>query len=437
MTLVRYAVLALPAGVLIVAWLGTGRAAVQRGHTDRRREAGALLLAYCAAFVGLAGLHWFAQRLGWWSYAPLGGAYAGLPVDLWIGWAVLWGPVPVLLRRWLRPAVAVLVAGWIDVLAMPRLAPLVRLGDGWLLGEAAGLLLVALPAILLGVWTAERRRLPARATLQVALFAGLLLWLVPDVAAATGHAHWPTWTPFTGGLAAQAAAVVAAPAILAVREFVTRGGGTPFPWDPPVRLVTTGPYAYVANPMQLSAIGLLLLEAAVLRSWVLAGAAGSGALFSIALAGFHEHADLAERLGAPWYAYRKEVRDWRPRRVPYRTARATIYFAEGCGPCERTRQLVARTRPVGLEFRAAQQYDGGLWRVRYEDADGYRADGVAAVARALEHAPLGWALIGGALRLPILDRFIQLVLDALGLGPRYAGPETEAACPASPTRRSA
>lgn len=36
-----------------------------------------------------------------------------------------------------------------------------------------------------------------------------------------------------------------------------RGGGTPVPCDPPKRLVSTGPYAYIGNPMQ-TAMALIL-----------------------------------------------------------------------------------------------------------------------------------------------------------------------------------
>ena len=49
----------------------------------------------------------------------------------------------------------------------------------------------------------------------------------------------------------------------AVQEFVTRGRGTPIPFDPPRHIVTTGVYAYVANPMQLSAVLFLFLLAVI------------------------------------------------------------------------------------------------------------------------------------------------------------------------------
>lgn len=44
--------------------------------------------------------------------------------------------------------------------------------------------------------------------------------------------------------------------------------------------------------------------------------------------------------------------------------------------------------------------------------------GAAAVARSLEHLSLGWAILGWTMLLPGLRQLIQLVLDAVGAGPR-------------------
>ena len=52
--------------------------------------------------------------------------------------------------------------------------------------------------------------------------------------------------------------------------FATRGRGTLAPWDPPSRLVVTGPYRYVRNPMIVGVIFIIIAESLVFRSWALA-----------------------------------------------------------------------------------------------------------------------------------------------------------------------
>jgi hypothetical protein len=107
---------------------------------------------------------------------------------------------------------------------------------------------------------------------------------------------------------------------------------------------------------------------------------------------------------------------------------AKIYFAAGCGPCERARAFVARRHPRGLDFIDAQEYPGGLWRVRYESS-ATRADGVQAVAHAFGHsAHPGWRALGRLMRLPGVRWALQTGADALGFGPRYVGPHDYGTC---------
>lgn len=54
-----------------------------------------------------------------------------------------------------------------------------------------------------------------------------------------------------------------------------------------------------------------------------------------------------------------------------------------------------------------------LYRLPHETADGARWSGLAALARAMEHLHLGWAL-----SLPPVRHFPQLCADAFGAGPR-------------------
>jgi len=415
-TAARYLCLALPAALAL-----TG----VRLERDRRAR-GAALLAFVAAAVGVAALHEVAKVAGWYTFAPVDGAFRGLPVDLWLGWAALWGAVPVLFRRVLPLPVALGLLAWLDLVAMPMLYPLVRLEPTWLVGEAAGLLAVALPAQLLGRWTADGRRLGARVVLQLVVFSATVLWLLPTAAFELGDGSWAhvaglpaPWPP----VLAQVGLVLAVPGLLAVREFAVRGGGTPYPWDPPSRLVTTGPYAYVANPMQLSAAGPLALLAPAARSWTLAVATAAAVAFSAGVARIHERHELAGRFGPPWYAYRRHVRDWLPRWRPYLPGpAATLWLDGGCGECRAVERFLRERGARRLTLAPADQHRPPLWRSRYAGGDGHGERGVAAVARALEHVNLAWAWLGWSLRLPGVAWLAQLVTDAMIAAPHEARP---------------
>jgi hypothetical protein len=214
--------------------------------------------------------------------------------------------------------------------------------------------------------------------------------------------------------------VLAVPLLLgvaAVREFAA-AGGTPLPYDPPARLVTTGPYAYVRNPMQTSMAGAYLLLS-VLDPWFLAAALIAVA-YGAGLASWHEGEDLASRYGAAWRAYHRQVRPWLPRRRPYPGMTGGVaYVAATCGQCRGLARWVRERRPVALRIRPAEDHPAGLRRMTYERGDGVRAEGVAALAHVLQHLHLGWALAGWFLLLPGAGRFAQLCADAFGAGPRH------------------
>src|SRR6185503_10882409 len=118
-------------------------------------------------------------------------------------------------------------------------------------------------------------------------------------------------------LIAQLLAAVGLLGLTAVQEFAERGGGTPVPFDPPKTIVTTGIYSYVRNPMQLSAVLLLLVLGAVLANWWVAASALVAHIYSAGLAGWDEDEDLRDRFGDDWIAYRRAVRVWVPRFRPW------------------------------------------------------------------------------------------------------------------------
>ena len=225
--------------------------------------------------------------------------------------------------------------------------------------------------------------------------------------------------------------------VSALREFATRGGGTPVPFDPPKRLVTSGPYAYVRNPMQLSAALVMLTWGAMLGSWWVMAAGVMAVVYGAGFAAGDEGADLERRFGARWRVYSSRVRSWIPRWRPVdvgafvtdtlggqsdadRPRGATLYVAEECGPCSEVRAWFEARSPVGLEIVAAERHPTrSLTRITY-DPGNLSADsvGVEALGRALEHVHLGWALIGMFMLLPGICGFLQIVTDASGGGPR-------------------
>ncbi|MFF3763006.1 methyltransferase family protein [Streptomyces sp. NPDC001922] len=394
--------------------LATGAAAVLR--PPARRTIGAALLAGLWNAVWLPVVNLIALHAGWWTFHAEGGTAAGLPLDLLLGWVLLWGVLPVLAGADRLP-LPLLVAGlaWFDLVAMPLAAPVVRLGDDWLLGEALCVAAVLVPGLLFARWTLRRRRLVARAGLQMVLCAALMVGFplvlvrpeLPDTAAGIALALQLLVPPVLLG-------------VVAVREFVQRGGGTPVPYDPPNRIVTSGPYAYVRNPMQLAIVLVHTVLALVTRDWRFLAAAVTGFAYAAGLADWHENAGLRALHGEAWTRYRAAVRPWLPRLRPWSgTAPARLYVAGSCGPCSGFGRWVAARRPVALDLVPAEHHPRRLRRMTYESADGtVRADGIAALARLLGHLHLGWALLGWLLILPGVRWFAQLCADALGAGPR-------------------
>ena len=89
---------------------------------------------------------------------------------------------------------------------------------------------------------------------------------------------------------------------------LTQGVGTPDPWDPPERLVTTGLYARLRHPMQLAHALLVWGAAVAIGSLATLAYAAS---FTVVLLGpvrIAEERMLAKRYGEAFHQYRARVR---------------------------------------------------------------------------------------------------------------------------------
>lgn len=106
--------------------------------------------------------------------------------------------------------------------------------------------------------------------------------------------------------------------VASLRRFGTDGRGTLAPWDPPTRLVVTGPYSFVRNPMISGVILFLLGEGLVLRSGPHLLWAGIFFVVNSIYIPLLEEPQLRSRFGTDYEEYRKAVPRLLPRLRPWR-----------------------------------------------------------------------------------------------------------------------
>jgi protein-S-isoprenylcysteine O-methyltransferase Ste14 len=377
-------------------------------------------------------LNVIAIRAGWWQFDARGGILLGVPIDLYLSWAWLWGAVPALAFSSASLALMTIAALAADLVLMPAATPVLHLGPLWLIGEALALGAAFVPGQLLARWTIHDERLTSRVVLLVGAFTGIVMVMLPAIAIEGSGGRWsnpfehPAWQI---SLLAQMLALPGVIGLSAVQEFATRGRGTPVPYDPPRHLVTSGVYRYVRNPMQAAATLLLLLVGLIVKNLWVAAAGVMAHIYSVGLAGWDEDEDLRARFGDAWTIYRANVRSWLPRFRPWHPPGdppARLFVAEECGMCSEVGRWFAGRGAGHLEIVAAETHPSRrLTRITYEAGDGSAGvSGVEAIARALEHIHAGWAFVGAFMRLPIVSQCLQVLVDASGGEPRSIGPAT-------------
>lgn len=97
-----------------------------------------------------------------------------------------------------------------------------------------------------------------------------------------------------------------------------RGLGTPAPFDASRRLVVSGPYRYVRNPIYLAGIIGLVGYALAARSVSALLLAAATWLLAHALVVLYEEPHLTRVFGASYERYLRDANRWLPRRPPSR-----------------------------------------------------------------------------------------------------------------------
>jgi protein-S-isoprenylcysteine O-methyltransferase Ste14 len=279
-------------------------------------------------------------RLDYWTYRPARFSLGGVPLDLHVDWALVWGFglvwlysrlrlhergwrfVPLYLSAW-----ALFTVALDSVIAAPLLfrasaAPLWWIADAVFLFVLLGVTLWVYHSILfpprqpiLTMWSCR-----ARSALYIGSLTYVFYVYLPGVVLSL------TWgwnvRPLFGledwrvlGAALLSPLLLGAWANL---SFMDIGCGTALPLDPPRRLVTTGPYAYVRNPMQISGTLLAVLLVLYHPTAFMLIYVVDLILASTLLIHLYERGQMREAFGDEYLHYQTGVRNWLPRPRPYR-----------------------------------------------------------------------------------------------------------------------
>ena len=127
-------------------------------------------------------------------------------------------------------------------------------------------------------------------------------------------------------------------AVSTVRLFPKLGNGTPAPWDPTTKMIVTGPYAYVRNPMITGVVLILIGEALMLGSL----AVGIWAVLFLIINMFYfplsEEPGLRKRFGKEYEEYCKYVPRYIPRLTPWKPQQTTTSVKSS--PTSASREMI-------------------------------------------------------------------------------------------------
>jgi protein-S-isoprenylcysteine O-methyltransferase Ste14 len=143
-------------------------------------------------------------------------------------------------------------------------------------------------------------------------FACLLPYLLHEWHFHQAPHYWPV-AQAVGGLLICSGLV---PIVRSFADFV-RADGTPVPLASPPRLVVTGFYRYVRNPIYVGFVGILAGQALLFASLGLLEYTAVAWCVGAAAVRFYEEPTLARKFGTDYQVYRHAVRAWVPRLRPW------------------------------------------------------------------------------------------------------------------------
>lgn len=288
--------------------------------TDRKRHAALVAgLVYglfsVSADLGLV----FAGK---YKYAFDEMLYMGVPLDLHFVYACLWGTGLCLAweMSWLlmRPVVFIAAVSlgvvW-DQWGLKSGHLFIAPSSDWQMWDIIVRTALCFICVCFFRLVEENRAIMLRSTIYALGYFAVFYFLIPSIVLSScmGQPLFPAgqWRE-----AALLLGLVSLPGAWAAGQFATSGRGTPLPLDPTQKLIVTGPYAYVRNPMQISLVGVSAIWAYTTRSFALGGYVVL-LLLAMHLFRVYEEDGLHRRFGARYKKYSRKVWLWLPKLIPY------------------------------------------------------------------------------------------------------------------------
>lgn len=307
--------------ILLLPMVATGIAFIIK-QPDYFQRVG-LLLALLFNIPYLFLLNALAAKAGWWIYQESSNNWRGIPIEVILGWSVFWGVFLPWMFRSVNITFTVLAGLAIDLWFMPHMSSLFTLSDSWLIGELFCCLLVLLPSLLIFKLTWKRKHVLTRAFIQSLIWGGWIVFLIPEIVLQRDHSSMFDifdMQPIRVILFLTGMAISMLIGYLALYEFAIRGLGTPIPFDPPQRLVTSGIYSVVANPLQISTTLMFICIMFAYQEYIMLLPIISMIIYTKIFVKWHHSIDIEKRFGTSWIEYRSNVRNWLP--VISRSARS-------------------------------------------------------------------------------------------------------------------
>jgi len=284
-------------------------------------ESVGMMLAVLLNIPYLFLLNILAEYVGWWQFQPSTTSYYNIPVEIVLGWSVLWGAFLPYAFRSMFCLAPVGMAFILDIWLMPAMTSVVTLSPYWLVGELVLMVFCLLPSLAIYKLTVGRSQVLLRAIIQSWIWGGWVVFLIPSIVLFfEGQSIFDFFSMsftakimFLSGLSLSMVI-----GYLALFEFALKGKGTPIPFDPPTKLVTSGIYGYLANPLQVSTLLILFCIAVAYGSWMMLFPVAALIIYSEGFVRWHHSIDIEKKFGADWIQYRSETKNWIPRLVQYR-----------------------------------------------------------------------------------------------------------------------